>query len=61
MLYLIYDYFSAVTRTICLVIMSKNVDCFCRFLYQFLTSEKLVIGFSNSKLFVKTLFQIMSL
>ena len=37
------------------------VDCFCRFLYQFLTSEELVIGFSNSKLFVKTLFQIMSL
>ena len=55
MLCLIYDYLSAVTRTIYLVTMSKNLDCVCKFMYQFLTSEKLVIFLSNSKLLIKTL------
>ena len=39
MLCLMYDY-SAPTRKIYLVSVSKNMDYSCRFLYQVLTSEK---------------------
>ena len=45
-------FFSAPTRTIYLATVSKNMDCSCKFLYQFLTSEKLVIVFSKSKLLI---------
>ena len=41
-----------------LVIVSNNIDCSWRFLYQVLTSEKVVYIFSKSKLLIKTLFQI---
>ena len=59
MLCLMYDFFSATTRTIYLVIVSNNTDCSWRFfLYQVLTSEKVDYIFRISKLLVKTLFQI---
>ena len=55
---LMYDFFSANTRTIYLVIASNNIDCSWRFLYQVLTSEKVVYILEKSKLLIKTLFQI---
>ena len=58
MLCLMYDLFSATTLTIYLVIVSNNIDCSWRFLYQVLTSEKVDYIFSKSKLLIKTLFQI---
>ena len=50
--------FSANTRTIYLVIVSKIFIALGDFLYQVLTSEKVVYIFSKSKLPIKTLFQI---
>ena len=58
MLCLMYDFFSATTRTIYLVIVSNNIDVLGNFLVQVLTSEKVVYIFSKSKLLIKTLFQI---
>ena len=58
MLCLMYDFFSATTRSIYLVIVSNNIDCSWRFLYQVLTSEKVDYIYSKSKLLIKTLFQI---
>ena len=58
MLGLIYDFFSANTRTIYLVIVSTTLIVLGDFLHQVLTSEKVVYIFSKSKLFIKTLFQI---
>ena len=59
MLCLMYDFFSVTTRTIYLVMVSNNIDGSWRFLYQVLTSEKVVFYiFSQSKLLIKTLFQI---
>ena len=40
MLCLMYDFFSATTRSIYLVIVINNIDYSWRFLYQVLTSEK---------------------
>ena len=51
-------FFSANTRTIYLVIVSNNIIALGDFLYQVLTSEKVVYIFSKSKLLIKTLFQI---
>ena len=56
MLCLMYDFFSANTRTIYLVIVSNNIYCIWRFLYQVSTSEKVVYIFSKSKLLIKTLY-----
>ena len=61
MLCLIYDYLSAVIRTIYLVTISKNLDCFCKFMYQFLISENLVIFEAIQNCLSKLCFQIMSL
>ena len=58
MIYLMKD-FSASKRTIYVVTVSKNMDCSCGFI-SVLTSGKLAILFSKSKLLIKTLFQIMS-
>ena len=58
MLWLMYDFFSATTRAIYLDIVSNNIDCSLRFLYQVLTSEKVDNILSKSKLLIKTLFQI---
>ena len=58
MLCLMYDFFSANTRTIYLVIVSNNIDCSWRRFYQILTSEKVNDIYSKSKLLIKTLFQI---
>ena len=52
MLCLMYDFFSANTRTIYLVIVSNNMDCSWRFLYQVLTSEKVDYIVSKSKLLI---------
>ena len=38
--------------------MSKNMDCFCRFLYHFLTSEKLVIFLANQSCLSKLYFKL---
>ena len=59
MLCLMYDFFSANTRTIYLVIVSNIIFVLGDFLYQVLTSEKDEYIFSKSKLLIKTLFQIM--
>ena len=40
-----------------LVIVSNNIDCSWRFLYQVLTSEKVVYIFSESKLLIKVYFK----
>ena len=58
MLCLMYDFFSATTRTIYLVLVSNNIDCSWRFFVSNFNSEKVVNIFSKSKLLIKSLFQI---
>ena len=58
MLCLMYNIL-APTTPVYLVTVGRIMDCSCRFLCSFSTSEKLVILFSKSKVHIKTLFQIM--